>query len=99
MTRYYASIHYNDNWEDIAEFSNKAEYDAVYDFCISQFSNGNSLVAPADNIAIFDAYTGEKVWDFNEDESPNEEDPYYEPDGIDDDMGYDPYLGCYTDDC
>lgn len=23
----------------------------------------------------------------------------YEPDDIDSDMGFDPYLGCYTDDC
>lgn len=23
----------------------------------------------------------------------------YEPDDIDLDMGFDPYLGCYTDDC
>ena len=23
----------------------------------------------------------------------------YEPDDIDDDCGFDPYMGCYTDDC
>ena len=29
--------------------------------------------------------------------SPEYEDDYYEPDV--DECGYDPYLGCYTDDC
>ena len=29
----------------------------------------------------------------------DDEDEYEEPDGIDDDMGYDPYLGCFTGDC
>lgn len=27
------------------------------------------------------------------------EDFYYEDDDCDDDCGFDPYLGCYTDDC
>lgn len=30
-----------------------------------------------------------------EDEDPD----YEEPEDIDDDMGFDPYLGCFTDDC
>ena len=27
------------------------------------------------------------------------EDEYQEPDNIDDDCGFDPYMGCYTDEC
>lgn len=27
------------------------------------------------------------------------DEPYDEPDYIDDDCGFDPYMGCYTDDC
>lgn len=34
----------------------------------------------------------------DEDEDEDEEEDY-EPNGIDDDMGYDPYTGCYSDDC
>lgn len=31
--------------------------------------------------------------------APCEQDDDYEPDDIDDDMGYDPYEGCFTWDC
>ena len=30
---------------------------------------------------------------------PAEDEVDYEPNDIDDDCGFDPYLGCYTDDC
>lgn len=36
----------------------------------------------------------EKFFDIDEDEDWNDE-----PGDIDSDMGYDPYAGCYTDDC
>lgn len=35
-------------------------------------------------------------WDFTIEES---EDEYEEPGNIDDDCGFDPYMGCYSDDC
>lgn len=31
--------------------------------------------------------------------APCEEDDYEEPDDCDYEVGYDPYAGCYTDDC
>lgn len=45
----------------------------------------------------FKSTTG-KQWDVTPYE---EEDPFvdYEPDDIDCDCGYDPYMGCFTDDC
>ena len=45
----------------------------------------------------FESATG-KQWDVTPYE---EEDPFvdYEPDDIDYDCGYDPYMGCFTDDC
>lgn len=41
-----------------------------------------------------------KCWDsmFSEEEEEEEEEEDYEPDW-DLDMGFDPYMGCYTDDC
>jgi hypothetical protein len=41
---------------------------------------------------LVDGETGEVI------ESSDEFDDY-EPDGIDSDMGFDPYMGCYSDDC
>lgn len=38
-------------------------------------------------------YTEDLVWNYTEDMEPNEQD------NIDDDCGFDPYMGCYTDDC
>lgn len=39
-------------------------------------------------------------WDDFEDDDYDNEDFYYdEPGWIDDDCGFDPYMGCFTDDC
>ncbi len=47
----------------------------------------------AESIIIMDAETGEILFcDIGVEDDP-------EPYGIDDDCGFDPYLGCYTDDC
>ena len=87
----------NDSWDCPFEFSNindalaycEEEIDlrqqALY-ASIYSLENGNILAHCS--------------WD-----DPNEEDDpieYEEPDcdwGYNEDMGYDPYLGCYTDDC
>ena len=47
----------------------------------------------ATDIAIIDMATGEVVWSHNNDTWQEE------PAWIDNDCGFDPYLGCYTDDC
>ena len=36
------------------------------------------------------------IWDSVDDQEDEEWD---EPDNIDDDCGFDPYMGCYSDDC
>ena len=36
------------------------------------------------------------IWDSIDDQEDEEWD---EPDNIDDDSGFDPYMGCYSDDC
>lgn len=67
----------------------EAAYDAYHKACDLAEAIG------ADNCAIWDTVTTEILADM----ASEEED---EPDldwGYNEDMGYDPYLGCYTDDC
>lgn len=48
----------------------------------------------SENVFILNTQTGEVVWDAERDE-PDDEDS----DDCDYEVGYDPYLGCFTDDC
>ena len=86
MTKYSVSVFDGRSWDGVALFSDKADFDAMVDFCIRQFENGT----PAENIAITDLETGEVLWDYSHD---------FEPEWPDDDFGFDPYEGCYTYDC
>jgi len=56
----------------------------------------------AELIVIWDANTGEVLAECSNEKVPeddwNEED-WEESWGFNEDMGFDPYLGCYTDDC
>ena len=45
-----------------------------------------------ENVQIVNMDTGEILWDADENVD-------YGDDDCDNDMGFDPYLGCYTDDC
>lgn len=92
MNKYSAQIYSNNKWETIAVFSNACDIYAMVDFCNTQFANGNSLTAPAEDICITDMETGEVLWSWL-DESMSDDEPDV------DECGYDPYMGCYTDDC
>lgn len=49
---------------------------------------------------ICDFETGEVVATFKPDDYDEDEEEEPDPDwGYNEDMGYDPYMGCYTDDC
>lgn len=90
MTKYSCDIYSAGNWESVALFSDKTSIPAMICFADQQFDLG----APADNIRIVDLETGELIFDW--------ENEHYWPDDdfdCDNDMGFDPYLGCYTDDC
>lgn len=95
MTKYRISIVNGQSEECIALLTDKVNIDAMVDFCVAQFQNGNSIDAPADNIVITDYITQDILWDYNHDF----ERPYDEPAFIDDDCGFDPYEGCFTYDC
>ena len=95
MTKYSVDILNDDNWESLALFAHNCDFNAIIDFCNSQFDCGNNLYTPADDIRIMDMDTGKIVWQWSDDH-PEWDD---EPSNIDDDCGFDPYLGCFTDDC
>ena len=95
MTKYSVSIFNGQSWDGVALFADKADFDAMVDFCLRQFENGNSITTPAENIAITDLETGEVLWDYCHDFEPQDDEPAF----IDDDCGFDPYMGCYADDC
>ena len=48
----------------------------------------------AADLAIVNIVTGEIVWN-----AADAQEYDYEPADIDDDCGFDPYMGCYSDDC
>lgn len=81
--------------ESIALLSNEIPRESIIDFVDSLWAN-----TPWDKsdralrwVDCIDMDTGEVVYDRND---WNEPDPDW---GYNEDMGYDPYMGCYTDDC
>lgn len=75
----------------VALFSDIVPADVLHELCVTLFENTEG----ASTVLVVDMDTGEVVAEAAE--------PGYNPDlepaDIDDDCGYDPYMGCYTDDC
>ena len=94
MTRYSVEILVNGEWEGLALFSDKADIHAMEIFCNEQFEIGNNFSAPCDNIRCLDMETGELIFDYLDEHNWDDE-----PADIDSDCGFDPYMGCFTDDC
>lgn len=94
MTKYSCDIHTAEDWESIALFSDKVSFEAMGAFIAAEFECGNSLSAPCDAIRVIDLTTGEVILEADVNDSED-----YEPADIDDDMGFDPYEGCFTFDC
>lgn len=104
MTKYSVSVLLWDEWEGFALFSDKVSLESIVQFCIKEFEHNDRIIL-GDNIAITDMETGEILWDYNSDYRFPDSLPL-DPDDPDcgfffdeADMGFDPYLGCYTDDC
>ena len=86
------------SWETFVRF-NPVVFDEMVEAGKAMFVNPMLSV---ENIAIVDDTTGEVLWDACSEDEPAfiDDDPcdiewddhYY-------DMGFDPYMGCYTDDC
>lgn len=96
MTKYSCDIHTTEDWESIALFSDKVSLEAMGAFIGAEFECGNSLYAPCDAIRVIDLTTGEIV--LEAEVGDGDDDDYADWD-YNEDMGFDPYLGCFTDDC
>lgn len=110
-TRYSVEIHKIEGWEGIALFADTVSFEAMGAFIAAEFQCGNSLDNPCDAIRVLDMETGEIILSADlqsvledgahiiNDEVVYPPDWYDEPADIDDDCGFDPYLGEFTYDC
>lgn len=76
------------NWESIALFSDIIPEEYLVDMACALWNDLDG----ADDLAVVNMDTGEIVWNAADAQE-------YDDEGFDLDMGFDPYLGCYTDDC
>ena len=74
--------------------------DAMRAWAESIFDNKNTVFQKGAIVKIIftDAETAEILLICENDEAENDDEPFEDWD-YNEDMGYDPYLGCYTDDC
>lgn len=72
----------------IALFADFVPAHVLHELCVTLFEN----IEGASTVLVLDLDTGEVVAEAAE----PDDDPDWD---CDEDMGFDPYLGCYTDDC
>lgn len=77
-------------WESVALFSDIIPNEVLIDMAWALWND----VDGAADLAIMNMETGEIVWN-----AADAQEYDYEPADIDDDCGFDPYMGCYSDDC
>lgn len=94
-------IYYKGEWKPIATFSG---YVPPHALSYMASAIDNDPLIPHENVAIVDLPSNEVLWDARhavEDyalecmEHMND----CEPADIDSDVGFDPYMGCFSDDC
>ena len=74
----------------VALFSDIVPADVLHELCVTLFENTEG----ASTVLCIDMDTGEVIAEVAE------ANDYPDPDwGYNEDCGYDPYMGCYTDDC
>ena len=82
-------VYYKGKWETIVLIKGRVPDYAIIDMAMAIDANPS---IPHENVAIVDQTDGEVLWDAC---SATE---YDEPADIDSDMGFDPYMGCFSDD-
>ena len=74
----------------VALFADFVPVDVLHDLCVTLFEDTEG----ASTVVVIDIDTGEVVAEVAE--ANDYPDPYW--DNYDNDCGFDPYMGCYTDD-
>ena len=82
--------HYDNEWTTVVSFHIPLPTCTIVNVALSI---NNDPRIPHDDVAIVEGSTGEVIW------NANSVDDYDEPIDIDSDMGFDPYMGCFSDDC
>ncbi len=80
-------------WGTVALLCESIPIGVAADMCLALWND----IEGAGDVAIVDENTGEIVWSYAV-ERQREELEWFD-DFCDDDCGFDPYMGCYTDDC
>lgn len=83
-------VYYKGKWETLVLIKGGVPDYAILDMAMAIDADPT---IPHDNVAIVDQTSGEVMWDAC---SAAE---YDEPADIDSDVGFDPYMGCFSDDC
>jgi hypothetical protein len=79
----------NREWTPVALFSDIIPVDTLAEMGRTMWD----CVYGAEDVSIIDMDTGEVVWCHTDDTTDDSDWNYNE------DMGFDPYMGCYSDDC
>ena len=83
-------VYYKGEWTEFVRIMGGVQDYAIIDMAMAIDADPS---IPHENVAIYDTET-EEIW-WSADEGCIDD----EPADIDSDMGYDPYMGCFSDDC
>ena len=89
--KYTISTYNNGEVKTVAVFANTINLRVIIDTACAIYEDSNDYA----DVLVMDVDTGEILWngvDAEEYDDPGDWD-------FNEDMGYDPYMGCYTDDC
>lgn len=89
-TKYYCEVERNNETESVALFSDTIPTSTMYAFADACVDDETIF-----NAKIIDLDTGEVLYDVQEENSYAE----MEREGMYDEIGYNPYMGCYDFDC
>ena len=91
MATKYSINTYNDGeWTGVALFADTIDARIIIDTAVSIYATDDYA-----DVAVIDMDTGEVLWN-GVDAEEYDDDPDW---GFNEDEGFDPYMGCYTDDC
>lgn len=80
-------VYYKGEWTEFVRIMGGVQDYAIIDMAMAIDADPS---IPHENVAIYDTETEEIWWSADQGE-------YDEPDDLE--VGYDPYMGCYSDDC
>ena len=83
-------IYYKGEWNTVVTINGYVPDYAIIEMAMAIDADP---CTPHENVAVVDSEADEVLWD------ACHADDYDEPADIDNDCGYDPYMGCFTDDC